>query len=66
MDIDTAFIISGVMCIPFLTFLMYFFDDKKPEGDGWKGFFKWLITGGILNKLLGGNSNSDDSDKDNV
>ena len=54
MDIDTAFIISGVMCIPFLTFICYFFDDKKPQGEGWKGFFKWL-------KLLSGDSKSDDS-----
>ena len=60
MDIDTAFIISGVMCIPFLTFLLYFFDDKKPEGEGWKGFFKWLITGGMLNKLLGGGKKTDE------
>lgn len=52
MDINTAFIISGVMCIPFLTFVTYFFDDKKAEGEGWKGFFKWLITGGILKKFL--------------
>ena len=63
MDIDTAFIISGVMCIPFLTFVLYFFDDKKPKDEGWKGFFKWIITGGILNKLLGGNSHSNDSDE---
>lgn len=61
MDIDTAFIISGVMCIPFVTFVLYFFDDKKPKDEGWKGFFKWLITGGILKKILSGDSKSGDS-----
>ena len=59
MDIDTAFIISGVMCVPFLTFILYFFDDKKPEGEGWKGFFKWLISFRFLDIFLGGGKKSD-------
>ena len=62
MDIDTAFLISLVMCLPCLTFIAYFFDNNKPSEGGWKGFFKWFMKS--LRKNSDGDTDSFDNKQD--